>query len=286
MTEHVRLAVLGHPAAHSLSPVMHQVAYRALGLTASYSAIDVLPNDLPRILENMNKQGYRGVNLTIPHKEVALSFMTQCSPSAKRIGAVNTVTCRDDQLFGDNTDGEGWLSSFRAETGADVFGMYAVVIGAGGASRAIVDALLANGCQQVTLVNRTLDRAMRLQYALQVFYDKAKLKICSLNDVDLDAADLVVNTTSVGLVGELQDQIPLPLDTLRAGTIVSDIVYRPRRTKFLKEAFARGATMHEGIGMLVHQGALAIQQWFDVSAPIGVMRTAVCDVLDESKGGQ
>ncbi len=282
MRQYDRLAVLGHPAAHSLSPIMHRAAYEALGLSATYTAIDVLPSDLPRVLQSMPKFGYRGCNLTIPHKEAALPLMAQYSSRAKRIGAVNTVTCRDEKLYGDNTDGEGWLSSFKRETGSDVFGLHAVVIGSGGAARAIIDALLSNGCEHVTLANRTLKRANQLQQAFLAYYDIAKLTTCSLDRVDLSVADLVVNTTSVGLVGELQDHLPVSLSTLRMGTIVSDIVYRPRHTKFLQEACARGATIHEGIGMLVHQGALAVEQWFDVQAPIEVMRYAVCDVLDGS----
>ena len=283
MSDVAKLAVLGHPISHSLSPVMHEAAYQALGICASYTAIDVLPDDLYCTLQAFCEEGYRGVNLTIPHKVAAVFRMDEITARAKRIGAVNTVTFENGRMHGDNTDGEGWLRSFVAETGFTVADKQAVVLGAGGAARAIVDTLLFAQCKTVTILNRSVDRAQRLVNEMALWHRHDALFCGSLHDVDLSNADLIVNTTSVGLMGALQDQAPVSLDTVKSGAIVSDIVYRPRVTRLLSDAKAHGATVHEGLGMLLYQGALAIKRWFGVFPPIEPMKDAVVEVLDQGR---
>ncbi|MFD3004869.1 shikimate dehydrogenase [Thermus tengchongensis] len=242
----LRLAVLGHPIAHSLSPAMHRYALGSLGLKGSYEAWETPLEALKDRLEEV-RQGYRGVNLTIPLKEAALPFLDWISPKAQAIGAVNTVLSVEGRLFGFNTDAPGFLEALQAG-GIPLEGP-ALVLGAGGAGRAVAWALKEAGLE-VWVWNRTPARAEALAEAFG-------LKAVSLERAK--EARLLVNATSVGLKDP--GATPLPPEFLPAEGAAVDLVYRPLWTRFLREAQARGLKVQTGLPMLAWQGALAFRIW-------------------------
>lgn len=282
MTNHIDvLAVLGHPIGHSLSPAIQGAAIAALQLPAVYTAVDLLPEQLEQGLQAIRILGYRGANLTIPHKERALQWLDNCTESAQRIGAVNTIVRSGDALIGDNTDGRGWARSISEELGITLTGIRACIVGAGGAARAIADVLLASGAGQVILCNRNVNRAERLATELKSQYPHGDVRSCGLAELRTEGVDLLVNSTPIGMYGHLEGAIPIDAAHLRESMIVSDLVYRPRRTALLAAALQAGAVVHEGVGMLVWQGALAFEQWFGVPAPVAVMKEAALSILEQ-----
>jgi shikimate dehydrogenase (EC 1.1.1.25) len=242
----LRLAVLGHPVAHSLSPAMHAHALRSLGLPGTYEALETPLMHLADRLQEVRRE-YRGVNLTIPLKEKALELVDWAAPEAKAIGAVNTVLSLKGHLFGFNTDALGFLEALKAE-GIPLQGP-TLVLGAGGAGRAVAYALKGAGLE-VWVWNRTEERALALAEAF------------GLRAVPLERARearLLVNATSVGL--NAPEEAPLPAELFPEAGAAVDLVYRPLWTRFLKEARARGLLVQTGLPMLAWQGALAFQIW-------------------------
>ena len=266
--------LLAHPAGHSLSPTMHNAAFAALGIDAVYRALDVPPVELAARVRDLRRPEMLGGNVTIPHKEAALDLMDRLTPSALAIGAVNTVVARRGDLVGDNTDASGFLRALT-EGGIAVLGARAVVLGAGGAARAIAYALATAGAESVCVHNRTHDRAQRLAAALAEFGDVRALPDAELGMVGR-AATLLVNATSVGMAGgPAEDVLPCRSSVLPEEGAVVDIVYRPARTPLLREAGRRGLIAQNGVPMLVHQGAAALEQWTGEPAPVDVMRAAL-----------
>ncbi|WP_337843804.1 shikimate dehydrogenase [Thermus sp.] len=257
----LRLAVLGHPIAHSLSPAMHAWALSALSLEGAYQALDTPPEDLPARLEEV-RQGYRGVNLTVPLKERALPLLDWASPEARAIGAVNTVLVVEGHLLGFNTDAPGFLEALKA--GGFPLRGPALVLGAGGAGRAVAYALKGAGLE-VWVWNRTPERAQALAEEM------------GLEAVPLEAARaayLLVNATSVGLNDP--GATPLPPELFPEEGVAVDLVYRPLWTRFLKEAQARGLGVQTGLPMLAWQGALAFRIWTGfLPDPLGMERVAL-----------
>jgi shikimate dehydrogenase len=270
-------AVFGDPVAHSRSPAMHNAAFRSLGLPYVYLKFRVPVADLGLALKGVAALGFRGVNLTIPLKEAALPLMDRLTVSARRMGAVNTVTF--DWLGsteGHNTDGEGFLRSMYGEWGYRPRGANAVVLGAGGAARAVVFALASAGVRKIAVVNRTVARASAL--AREVSRDTGcsvrvarPLSVGGWQDL-LEETDLLVNATSVGMRGEPS---PVPVSALFPRLRVADLVYNPSSTALLRAARRKGARAMNGCGMLVHQGALAIERWTSRRAPVMAMRRAL-----------
>ncbi|GAB5602496.1 shikimate dehydrogenase [Thermus sp. FJN-A] len=256
----VRLAVLGHPVAHSLSPAMHRFALESLGLGGSYEALDTPLEALPERLGEV-RRAYRGANLTIPLKEAALGLLDWVSPEARAIGAVNTVLSVEGGLFGFNTDAPGFLAALKAG-GIPLRGP-ALVLGAGGAGRAVAWALREAGLE-VWVWNRTGERALALaaEFGLKaVPLERAK------------EARLLVNATSVGL-GD-PGATPLPPELLPEEGAAVDLVYRPLWTRFLREAKARGLKVQTGLPMLAWQGALAFRIWTGLLPdPLGMEEAA------------
>ena len=275
-----KLAVLGYPIEHSLSPVMHEAAYRAMDLPATYEKIAVKPELLEDTLSRLLTSGYHGVNLTIPLKETVLPFLDAMDPAAKRIGAVNTILFEHGELHGYNTDGRGWLASFHEEMGQTITDKDVLVLGAGGAARAILDALCDANVKSITLYNRTQERAQALASSVRQNHENVQLDVIE-NVNDLQPFGLIINTTSVGLAEKNMTAMPISLSTISSKTIVSDIVYRPLYTPFLMAAKEAGCPIHTGIGMLLHQGALAIRTWFSMEPPRSVMRKALLQQLGE-----
>jgi shikimate dehydrogenase len=252
-----------HPAGHTRSPAMHNAAFRALALDAVYLAFDVPPAALPAAIQGARALGVRQLAVSLPHKEAVLPLLDAVDETARRIGAVNTVTRQEDgSLLGSNTD---WLGAVRAlEAERKLEGARAVVLGAGGAARAVVFGLVERGARVVVL-NRTPERAHELARALGAEHADG------LDALASTPHDVLVNATAEGLES---DRSPVPAQALRPGSLVMDTVYAPERTRLLRDAEARGARTLGGKWMLVHQAAEQLRLWSGREAPIQVMADA------------
>jgi len=260
-----RLAVLGHPVAHSRSPVMQNAALADLGLgeTWHYEAVDVKPEDFPRFVRQMEAGGFVGANVTVPHKVAALALADEATPAAAAIGAANTLTFRSGQILADNTDAPGLLDSLPASPA----GKRALLLGAGGAARAVLWALVRAGTE-VDVWNRTAARAETLTAELGG-------RAVSAGDVDQVPYDLIVNSSAAGLDGsDSLASLPLGRDSFRPGQTVVDMVYGDRETTLLSAARAAGARTVDGLEILVRQGARALEGWVGRKPMLEVMRAA------------
>jgi shikimate dehydrogenase len=261
-TDHPRIplaGVIGHPIAHSRSPALHGYWLRKYGIKGHYIPMDVAPADLPSVLEHLPRLGFVGVNITIPHKEAILGIADIVTDRAALIGAANTLIFRKDgRIHADNTDGSGFIANLRqgAPNWSPSDGP-AAVLGAGGAARAVIAALIEVGVPEIRLANRTRPRAEAIRADFG-----AKVIVCEWVQAPnmLDGAALVVNTTSLGMVGKPDFRVPL--DALSPGTVVTDLVYTPLMTQFLIEAESLGCTVVDGLGMLLHQAAPGFERWF------------------------
>lgn len=250
--------VMGWPVGHSRSPRLHSYWLAHYGIDGAYVPLPVAPENLERALRALPLLGFAGANLTVPHKEAALAVMDRLEPAARRIGAVNTVIVRDGLLIGDNTDGFGFIESlFSSVPGWLPSAGPAVVIGAGGAARAIAATLLDRGVPALRLINRTMERAEALAQALG-----GPVSVhpwASRADV-LGGASLLVNTTTLGMTG--QPPLDLAINNLPHTAVVCDIVYVPLETKLLADARSHGNPAVDGLGMLLHQARPGFNAWF------------------------
>jgi shikimate dehydrogenase len=273
------VALLGYPVEHSLSPRMHNAAFAATGLDMVYLAFAVTAAGLPAALAGLQALGFKGANVTVPHKEAVMRHLNVIEPVAARIGAVNTIVNDGDRLIGYNTDAGGFLCSLR-EAGFDPAGKTAAIIGAGGAARAAAFALASAGCAGLTIANRTLARARELAGAMEE--QPLPVTACSLEGEALRpllaGSHLVVNTTSAGMWPEV-NSVPLPTTWLQEGQWVYDLVYNPLETRFLQEARQRGCCTVSGLEMLLYQGAAAFTLWTGKTAPVPVMAAALREAL-------
>lgn len=259
-------AVIGHPVRHSLSPAIHNAAFAALGLDWAYLAFDVAPGDGEAAVGAVRTLGLGGLSVTMPHKDAAARAVDRCTDAAAALGAVNCVVARPDgSLLGENTDGAGFLDALDADLGWSADGRRTVVLGAGGAARAVVLALAGAGAREVVVVNRTPERA-----AAAVALAPGVARVGEAAEVG--GADLVVNATSVGMDGVSS---PLAAGSVGAGQVVVDLIYHPAETPLLADAAAAGATVANGLGMLVHQAAHAFRLWTGEPAPLVAMADAV-----------
>lgn len=285
MTTNKLFGILAHPAGHSMSPLMHNTAFAHLGLGHHYHAFDVPPQELPRALAGLRALGISGVNVTIPHKEAVIPFLDEIDEEAKLIGAVNTIVLEEDgRLKGYNTDGAGYVRSLVTETELDLTGANILLLGAGGAAKGISIYLLKEGCPRLTIANRTSARAKELEQQLLEYIALNKLKA----DIDVQKWEevehvihdynVIINTTPMGMWPNVNDT-PISLQQVLPGTIVSDIVYNPLKTKFLQIAEEKGAIIHEGLGMFVYQGAIAFELFTGETAPVEIMRKVVLERL-------
>jgi shikimate dehydrogenase len=266
LTGRARLAaVMGWPVAHSLSPRLHGHWLRRYAIDGAYDPLAVLPESLEQALRALPALGLAGCNLTIPHKEAAALLVDRRSLAAERIGAVNTVVVEPDgSLSGDNTDGYGFIASLsESEVGWSAESGPAVLLGAGGAARAIAVALFDAGVPEVRLLNRTPDRAHALAEALD---GPTHVVPWQQRSAALDGAALLVNTTSLGMRN--QPPLVLALDALPCSAVVTDIVYMPLVTALLAVARARGNPVVDGLGMLLHQARPGFRAWFGVDPAV------------------
>ncbi len=261
-----RLAgVMGWPVSHSLSPRLHGCWLERHAIDGAYLPLPVAPEHFGQALRVLSHLGFAGVNVTIPHKEAALEAVDEASVLAMRVGAVNTVIRRDDgSLYGENTDGYGFLENLRAAAPAwRPDAGPAVVLGAGGAARAVVVSLLGAGVPGVRLVNRTLERAEELAQAID-----GPISVISWvgRENALAEADLLVNTTALGMDG--QEPLELSLNALPAHAVVNDLVYAPLETPLLAAARRSGRTGVDGLGVLLHQARPGFAAWFGVEPDV------------------
>ncbi len=279
-------AVIGWPLGHTLSPVMHQAALAELGLDAAYTALPTPPGTENDRFDDVRAGRLAGLNVTIPHKLAAFRAVDRLTPAAQRTGAVNTVIRNGPRLLGDNTDPYGFSEALRQFGNFDPTGASVVVLGAGGAARAAVIALLDTGARRILVANRTPARAHQLVQDLQPPND-TPIDSCALTDTRLPqrlaAAQLLVNTTSVGMSGgPAPAESPVPPGRLHPNLFVYDIVYRPALTPLLAAAHQCGAPTLGGLEMLVMQGAASLQQWTGRPAPARTMLTAARAALEGS----
>ena len=257
--------VMGYPIAHSRSPRLHGHWLARYGIAGAYLPLLVAPDDLGRALEGLRALNFRGCNVTLPLKEKALALVDRVEPLARRIGAVNTVTVdRDGALVGTNTDTFGFLENLRAALpGWSAAAGPAVVLGAGGAARAVVAALIDAGAGEIRLANRSLERAQALEAAFG-----AAVRVVPWREraQALDGAALLVNTTALGMAGS--DELEIALDALPRAAAVNDIVYAPLMTALLQRARARGNAVVDGLGMLLHQARPGFEAWFGVAPEV------------------
>ena len=282
------LCVLGCPVEHSVSPEMQNAALRVAGVPIVYAAFRVTPEYLGSALAGLQALGFVGANLTIPHKEAGAQMMDRLSPEAAALGAVNTVIFSADGMVGHNTDVCGFLEPLRRE-GIDPAGKKAVVLGAGGAARAVVYGLSREGAS-VTIVNRTAERARVLADITAATLSpgkqaRAPMALASGSSEAEDAVrgcDLLVNATSAGMAPNVEELPPIKTDWLRRETVVIDLIYRPRVTALLRAAMDRGCRTMNGLGMLVHQGAESLRLWLGIEADVTAMERAALNALRDS----
>ncbi|MBD0379047.1 shikimate dehydrogenase [Paenibacillus sedimenti] len=271
--------VFGDPIRHSRSPIMLNRAFRETGLNAAYAAFHVSPQGLGDAVRGIRALGYRGVNVTIPHKVEVMQYLDEIDGGAQVIGAVNTIVNEAGRLIGYNTDGIGYVRSLKEETGIQLQGKHVLLLGAGGAARGVAYALAKEGSACIYIANRTKERAVELAATIGAFTKAVGLGLDELGDV-VDAAGLIVNTTSAGMHPSV-DELPMSVDHLREHHLVSDLIYNPRITRFLREAEAKGARIHGGLGMFIYQGAYAFEYWTGTPAPVAAMRQVVEQSLTE-----
>jgi len=280
----IRLGVLGHPVAHSLSSQMQNAALAKSGLEMRYARFEIAPSELPATLGLLPDLDFVGVNLTVPHKIAALALVDEADESARQIGAVNTIKIDDGKLRGFNTDGKGFSRAIREEFSVDLRDLRVLVFGAGGAARAIAFQCAKENCERLVIANRDFEKAKRLAEELRAFFTGPRVlgPVPRLQAIAADEAalrfqiantDLVVNATPLGL--NHGDAAPVPARLLAPHLMVYDTVYASGPTSFASGAIEAGARAANGLSMLLHQGALAFEIWFDRAAPIDAMRKAL-----------
>ncbi len=281
------LGVMGSPVTHSLSPVMHNAAIAALGLDYVYVPLPVAIVDLVTVVQGLKAIGaVEGFNLTIPHKQEIIPLLDRISDTARAIGAVNTVKRSGDEWVGTNTDVAGFLVPLLKleRTWND---RQAVVLGCGGAAKAVVAACLQLGCPAIHVVGRDREKLKRFEREVTTHLCDLNLHIHAWSDLSsvLEVAGIVINTTPIGMTSNIANNSDTPISNTQmqiipAGAIAYDLIYTPRPTQFLKLAAAQGLIAIDGLEMLLHQGAIALEFWVGRQAPIEIMHQALLDALD------
>ncbi len=251
--------VIGNPIGHSMSPAMHNDAFKTAGIDAHYQPLQIKTEDLPAAVPGMKAIGISGFNVTVPHKTAIMPLLDEVDPLAQAIGAVNTVVNVNNRFIGYNTDGAGFIRGLHEEYGKSVLDKRILLIGAGGAARAIYYTLSQQGAILVDIVNRTAEKAEQLKTRCPY---PVNTSILSLQQAEttLEKYDIIIQTTSIGMSPKV-DEKPLSLQRLRPDAFVSDIIYNPAKTALMKEAESHGARVQNGLKMFVYQGALAFEKW-------------------------
>lgn len=252
--------LIGHPVGHSMSPLMHNDAFRQLGINGHYHAFDVREEKLSEAVNAMRVLNVTGFNVTIPHKVAIMNYLDEIDEEAKMIGAVNTVVNIEGHLIGYNTDGRGYLTSLLRLLKKPLKDSNILVIGAGGAARAVVIAMATHGVAELTITNRTREKAVMIQnHCKKIRQDINVIPLDNAKKI-ADKYDIIINTTSIGMSPNI-DAIPFPIENIKQKAILSDLIYNPLKTKWLELGEKKGLTIHNGVGMFVEQGVLAFQKW-------------------------
>ena len=277
-----KLGIIGYPIGHSISPVFQQAALDHCGIDGAYQAYQVAPDSLAEFFQDLRQPDFLGINVTVPHKEAVIPYLDEVDDWATAAGAVNTIVNRDGRLSGHNTDGSGFLRALK--DGADFYpeDSRVLVLGAGGAARGVILALVRDGIADLTVANRTLERAQRLADLAQS--DGISSRAIPLSGQELtDAAanaDLIVNCTTIGMShGPDEAGSPLSHSQIPSTALVNDLVYNPLETPLLREAERAGAGVLGGIHMLVYQGAASFEMWTGKDAPVDVMLAAATKAM-------
>jgi shikimate dehydrogenase len=274
-------AIIGDPVEHSLSPVMHNAAFKKLGLNLVYVAFNITKDSLKDAISGAKTLGLRGLNVTMPHKNAVIAYLDEVDSAAEGIGAVNTILSNRRKLVGYNTDGNGAMIALQ-ESGVCPEEKKMLLLGAGGAAKAIAFQA-AQEADELVILNRTPEKAEQLAELLRNKFG-AEVKGGALSaevlEKELETTDILVNSTSVGMNPDF-DLSPVPSSLLHSGLCVMDIVYNPLETKLLKDAKSVGAKVVSGLEMLLYQGAVAFEIWTNCPAPVDVMRKAALDKLAE-----
>jgi shikimate dehydrogenase len=268
-----KVFLFGHPVSHSLSPSMQNAAFQRLGVRARYLVLDVPPDCVATAVELLRLPDVLGANVTVPHKEAVLGHLDHLEDDARRLGSVNTIYKRKGRLHGASTDGPGFLRSLGSAA-RRLSGGKVLLVGAGGAARAVAGALSTAGVKRLRVMDLDARRATGLVRLLREFRRGMESAIVSKREAELDLGDydLVVQATPLGL--HPKDPAPLSLERIAKGCLAVDLVYH-RKTRFLQEAADQGARTMSGLGMLLHQGALAFEKWTARKAPIMVMERSL-----------
>lgn len=274
-----RVELFAYPAWHSLSPAMHNAAFERLGIDARYEAREVAPGELAEAVEGLRNEEMLGANVTIPHKEAVMPLLDSLTAEARAVGSVNTIVRRGEALEGHTTDVDGFLQAL-AELGIDLEEQRVLLLGAGGAARAVAYALLMSGVGELLLHNRTAERARKLA---EDFSRHGEMRVVGEDELlELGReCRLLVNATSVGMMkgGMSLDESPLPAAGLPRAGAVLDLVYRPRLTRLLREAQEAGLRVQNGLPMLVYQGSQSFSLWTGRQPPLDLMRERAEEML-------
>ena len=284
-TPPIRLGIFGDPVEHSLSPRMQNSALEHCGLEVRYGRFQISADELPAALRLLPSLGFVGINLTVPHKVQGAALVDELDDFARKTGAINTVRIEGEKLFGFNTDGPGFSRAIRSEFSVDLRDLRVLLLGAGGgAGRALAMQCAVEGCERLVLVDRTREKAEKLAAELKQLFADARvaapvprLQVVPWEEhalrFQISNTDFLLNATSIGM--KRSDPTPVPASLLAPHLMVYDIVYSSARTALLVAAEEAGARGANGLSMLLHQGALAFEIWFDREAPLATMRAAL-----------
>ena len=268
-------AVIGDPVLHSLSPTIYNAAFEHDQVNWSYSAVNITGGQVSDALEEMRQSEVGGLSVTMPHKEIVANLVDETTRHAERLGAVNCVSKNGSTLVGHNTDGEGFIKAIEAETKERTEGKSYLVIGAGGAAKAVTLALGEAGASEVIVSSRNASKSRKAASLAGQVGRSGSLS-------EAEGVDVIINATPIGMRGAgNEDQLPLPVEAMHKGQIIVDLIYHPLQTEFLKNASRIGARTMNGIGMLIHQAALQYTLWTNKEAPLDVMQNAVIQQISK-----
>lgn len=283
------LGIIGYPLGHTMSPIIQQAAIDYYGLPLRYEVWETPPEELPTVVQRLRRPDYLGMNVTVPHKVAVIPLLDRLERRARRIGAINTVLNQNGRLTGYNTDAEGFQRALEDEAHFDIGGKRVVVLGAGGAARAVGIVLAEAKAEQALFINRSPERAQSLVHSLRrmrsnTLFNTAPWELAELERA-MEGCDLLVNSTSVGMKHTpTEGQSPVPASMMGPAMLVFDLVYNPGETALLKEAKAAGARTLQGLSMLVYQGVAAFEIWTGREAPRGLMFERAREALGASSG--
>lgn len=273
------IGILGWPVAHSLSPAMHNAAFTDLALDYSYIPLPVHPDHLEQAIQGLKSMGFIGANVTIPHKVTIMPFLDELDPSAQLAGAVNTIVIKEGKIIGYNTDAQGFILSLTSKN-VIIKDKTAVIMGAGGAARAVVCGLLAHGIKKIIIGTRSLQKA---EDFITTFPNHNNLQACNWDEQifrdGIKQCDILINCTPIGMEASSQETLPVDWQFVPKTAVICDLIYNPPLTPFLLAAQNHGHMIINGAGMLIEQGALAFELWTGEKAPRHIMLTTITKLM-------